>query len=202
MPGIRSIITTTLSGIALSLIGGCDTATYLNQTASLGGDVAGSTGPVRVTFINNTPHRAIFTFGTYNNADQFDPPDFGQRIGLATGDTLEGNSSTALVTLSCDRVFSVGDPELLRLIDGNIDLGEDLLNADALVEGVGFSAAAIGEDNASEATEGFAAPVRALLGVDFPCDSIIIVRFEIADVGPAPFRADFEIIPPRINASE
>ncbi|MCH7813173.1 MAG: hypothetical protein IID40_04040 [Planctomycetes bacterium] len=202
MPKIRSILTTTLSATALSFFGGCDTATYLNQTASLGGDVAGSTGQVRVLFINNTPHRAIFTFGTYNNTDQFDQPEFGQRIGFTTGDTLEGNSSTALVTLSCDRVFSVGDSELLRLIDENLDLDVGLLNPEALVEGVAFSAAALGEENASLATEGFAPPVRALLGVDFPCDSIIIVRFEIADVGPAPFRADFEIIPPRINATD
>ncbi len=202
MPRIRSIRTLTLSATAFSFFGGCDIATYLNQTASLGGDVAGSTGQVRVLFINNTPHRAIFTFGTYNNTDQFDQPDFRQLTGLASGVTLEGNSSTALVTLSCDRVFSVGDPELLRLIDENLDLDGGLLNPEALVEGVAFSAAALGEDNAGLATEGFAPSVRALLGVDFPCDSIIIVRFEIADVGPAPFRADFEIIPPRINATE
>ena len=47
------------------------------------------------------------------------------------------------------------------------------------------------------AIEGFAPPLRALLGVDFPCGAIVIVRFEIADLGDAPFRADFEIIPPR-----
>lgn len=202
MPKKSSILTLALSATAFSFFGGCGRDTFLNQTASFGGDVAGSTSQVRVLFINNTPFRAIFTFGTYNNTDQFDQPEFGQLIGLESGNTLEGDSSTPQLTLSCDRVFSVGDSELLRLIDENLDLDGGLLNAEALIEGVAFSAAALGEDNAGLATEGFAPPVRALLGVDFPCDSILVVRFEIADVGPAPFRADFEIIPPRVNAPE
>ena len=34
------------------------------------------------------------------------------------------------------------------------------------------------------------------MGVDFPCGSILVIRFEETDVGEPPFRADFEVIPP------
>ncbi len=188
---------TRLLAAASVLVGvGCTADTFKNQTASLGGDTAGSPGNIRVLFINNTPFRAIFTYGTYNNADQFDQPDARQFVGNVGGTTLEGNTSASAVTVSCDRVFSVGDTELLRLIDENVD-DDGGLDADALLPAVAFSAAALGEADASVATEGYAPAVRALLGVDFSCGSILVIRLEQADVGPAPFRADFEVIPPR-----
>ena len=182
----------------LLLSGGCTADTFRNQTASRGGELAGGSGNIDVIFINNTPHRAVFTYGTYNNTDQFAAPTGGQFVGDAGGATLEGNTFAEAVVLPCDRVFSIGDSELLRLIHENVDEAVfETLDPDVLVEGVAFSSAALEEENADLATEGFAPAVRALLGVDFPCGSVLIIRFEIADLGPAPFRADFEIIPPR-----
>ncbi len=175
--------------------GGCSVDTFQNQTASFGGDQAGSSGNIGVAFINNTPFRAIFTYGTYNNTDQFDQPDVDQFVSVPGGNALEGEVVGNLRTLSCDRVFSVGDSELLRLIEENAD--DSALAPEALFEGIAFSSAPVGDERTNVATEGFAPPVRALLGVDFPCGSIIIIRFEIADLGVAPFRADFEMIPPR-----
>ncbi len=180
---------------ALGLLRGCSAETFVNQTASLGGDQAGSSGNVRIAFINNTPYRAIFTYGTYNNTNQADQPDVGQFVASDGATTLEGNSIAAIVTLSCDRVFSIGDSELLRLIAENVD--DETLDEEALVQGVAFSSAELGDEMAGVATEGFAEQVRALLGVDFPCGSILVVRFEIDEFGPAPFKADFEVIPPR-----
>jgi hypothetical protein len=171
--------------------------TFLNQTASRGWDKAGSTSIVRVIFINNTPYRAVFTYGTYNNTDPSDVPYVGQFVGRAEGTTLEANTTAEVVTLACDRVFSIGDTGLLRLIGENLDIEDTDLDEEALVQGVAFSRAELGQENAGVATEGFAAEVRALLGVDFPCGSILVIRFELADLGEAPFRADFEVIPPR-----
>ena len=182
--------------LALAL-GGCSVDAFQNQTASLGGEVAGAAGNIEVAFINNTPHRAIFTYGTYNNTDQFESPEAAQFVAVGANATLEPNQVATILTLTCDRVFSVGDAELLRLIDENAK--DSNLAPEALFEGIAFSSAPLGDDNANVATEGFAPPVRALLGVDFPCGSIIIVRLEVADLGDAPFRADFEIIPPRQN---
>jgi len=182
----------------LLLSSGCTADTFLNQTASRGGELAGGSGNIDVIFINNTPHRAVFTYGTYNNTDQFAVPAARQFVGDAGGATLEGDTFAEAVVLPCDRVFSIGDSELLRLIQENMDEATlETLDPDVLVEGMAFSSAALGEEHAGLATEGFAPAVRALLGVDFPCGSVVIIRLEIADVGPAPFRADFEIIPPR-----
>jgi hypothetical protein len=194
--GIRSRLAVAgTTAVYLLSATGCSVETFYNQTASLGGNVAGSAGELRVAFINNTPFRAIFTYGTYNNTDQFDRPDAGQFVGNVRGTTLEGESTADIVTLSCDRVFAIGDPELLRLIEEN-GAGDLELDDEALLVGVGFSDAELGTEAAGLATEGFAPEVRALLGVDFPCSSIVVIRFEVDQLGDAPFRADFEVIPP------
>ena len=174
-------------------LAGCDT--FLNQTASRGGDVAGEQGNLYVAFLNKTPYRAVFTYGTYNNTSELAQPaarQFTARVGAVT---LEADSNSDIVTLPCDRVFSIGDPELLRLIEENSQ--DDTLVSEALHEGVAFSDAALGEADAATATEGYAPPLRALLGVDFPCGSLLIIRFEVDDAGDAPFRIDFELFPPR-----
>ncbi len=184
-------------GVAvLLLLAGCSSETFLNQTASVGGNVAGSAGDMEVIFINNTPFRAIFTYGTYNNTDQFSEPVAFQFVGNAGGVTLEAESTSPVITLPCDRVFSIGDSELLRLIRENRD-DANTFDDEALGLGVGFSAAELGNADAGRATEGFSEPLRALLGVDFPCGSILVVRFEINDATDVPFRTDFEMIPPR-----
>ncbi|MCH7925895.1 MAG: hypothetical protein IIC51_10220, partial [Planctomycetes bacterium] len=94
-----------------------------NLTASFGGSTAGSRGSVRVLFINNTPQRAVFTYGTYDQTDQFSQPDFRQ-FGLNSTDlNLDGDSESSIDPISgqspliCARVFGVGSPDLLRLID-------------------------------------------------------------------------------------
>lgn len=181
----------------LLALAGCSSETFLNQTASFGGDQAGGRGTVSVGFINNTPFRSVFSYGTYNNTNQFEQPVVQQFVGNSGGSSLEGDEVAEMVTLPCNRVFAIGDPEMNRLIEENLD--EEVLEAldeDVLFDNIAFSSAALGEPNSAVATEGFAPYVRALLGVDFSCGSILIIRFEISDVGPAPFRADFEVIPP------
>jgi len=183
---------------ALLAVGGCSTGTLLNQAASRGGSQAGNQGTVRVLFLNNTPNRAFFTYGTYNNTDRTAVPTVLQAGTTAARTTLEADNFLPATDLPCDRVFSVGDVELLRLIDENLDTTtRDALDQNALVEGAGFTSAPLGDENAVLATEGFSPPVRALLGVDFSCGSVLVIRYEIDDVGPGPFRAVFSVIPPR-----
>src|SRR5438034_458452 len=57
---------------------------------------------VQVGFINNTPFRAIFTFGAYDqlNKDTV-PTGFGQL-------RLEGNTASAQIAQPCRKTFSVG----------------------------------------------------------------------------------------------
>ncbi len=179
------------------LASGC-TIPLDNLTTSLGGSTGGARGTVRVLFINNTPHRAVFTYGTLDQTDQFSQPDFRQFGVDETSRNLDGNSESSIrpadgqSPLFCARVFSIGSPNLRSLIDENL-AGETVID-EALVDGVEFFD--IDEDGDSDAKSvGFAPPFEALLGVDFPCAALLIIYFELDDLGPVPFRIDFELIP-------
>jgi hypothetical protein len=192
---------TVLAALAFCLAG-CD-GSVSNLTASLGGETAGERGQVQVVFINNTPHRAVFTFGTYDDTDQDSQPDFFQ-FGLDDYDTtLDGNSTSEVGSLECARVFSVGGPKLPALIEE--DLPDASPDEDAFVEGVKFFEIASDEADEEEPDSsegdsgptlaGTAAPLEALIGIDFSCGSLLIIRLEFDDLGPDPFRVDFEFIP-------
>lgn len=175
------------------LAGGCAAGGWLDGAASLGGDTVGERGTVRVLFINNTPHRAIFTAGVYDPSDQDTNPEFVQFAANASGSILEGNSSSAILELPCARAISIGTRGLLDLVEANNDAAD--LEAAALIEGVGFSSAAIGEDGDDEPDQGVAAARAFFIGSDFPCNALLIVRFEFNDLGPEPFLIDFSYIP-------
>lgn len=197
---VKNAPATVLAGVfILSTLFGTGCAIPLaNLTTSLGGTTTGSRGTVRVLFINNTPHRAVFTYGTYDQTDQFSQPDFRQ-LGLEeTNRNLDGNSESSIrptdgqSPLFCARVFSIGSPNLRSLIDENL-AGATVID-EALVDGVEFFD--VDEDgDADPKSVGFAPPFEALLGADFPCAALLIVRFELDDLGPDPFRIDFELIP-------
>jgi len=172
---------------------GCGVDVLLNQTASLGGETAGLRGTVRVVFINNTPFRAIFTAGTYDQTDKSTQPDFVQFAADPQVGLLEGDDQSRALELRCARVFSVGGDELLALIRCNLPDAD--LDEDASIEGVAFSDAKLDDDDAGQATEGKAAPLVVKIGADFPCNALLIVRLEFNDLGPEPFLVDFSFIP-------
>lgn len=173
-----------------SLAGGCGDL-FQNQTASLGGDRAGSRGVIRALFLNNTDQRAVFTFGTFDPTDRLTVPDF-QQFGAKDGDrTLDGSETSDFITLRCGRVFSIGSANLLEILpDQN---GTDGLSDAALAEGVTFFD--LSEGDADPMEVGSAAPLEALLGVDFPCGALLVIYLEPADVGSDAFRIDFRVIP-------
>lgn len=141
---------------------------------------------LQVSFINNTAFRAIFTFGTYDPLDKNTVPDnFGQL-------RLEGNSSSAQLAQPCRKTLSVGGQELIRLIDTN-----DLTVNDprALIDGVNFSGAPLGDPLEAAPTEGTAIGLDVLAGVDFTCDGLVIFTFEQDVTAPGGFRIDITFIP-------
>jgi len=169
---------------------GC-TGDLANLTASLGGDTPGQRGQVQVLFINNTAYRAVFTFGTYDQTDPGSVPDARQFGNDPDELLLEGDSSSGIGSLDCDRVCSIGGSRMLALLAANGDAST--LDPQALVDGVEFFE--VPEDaDAAPISRGFAPPFEALLGVDFPCHSLLIIHFEINDAGPDPFRVAFELI--------
>ena len=165
---------------------------FSSVSASLGGATAGARGEFRVLFINNTPHRAVFTMGTYDTLDAFAAPAFAQ-FGFEGDDlNLPGDSESLIGAFPCARVFSIGSSRLLTLIKGN-DPDAELIS-EASQEGVTFFA----EDEPNgegEISEGTIPAFEARLGTDFPCGALLIARFEINDVGSEPFRVDFEVVP-------
>lgn len=199
MPGPTPRISVRANGLraaALALLvclGGCGDW-FRNLTASFGGTRAGSRGNLRVLFINNTPHRAVFTFGSYDQSDPQAVPSFRQ-FGPEDFDTnLEGDATSAFITIPCARVFAIGSEELLQRIRDRADAS--LYFEEGLVDGVEFlGTAADGEGDGDLVSQGFAPAFEGRIGVDFSCNALLIFRLEFNDLGPAPFLIDFELVP-------
>ncbi len=156
---------------------------------------------IQVGFINNTPFRAIFTFGAYDQLDQESiPTGFGQL-------RLEGNTSSGQFAQPCRQTFSVGGAELIRLIEDNEASPQiNVTDPQALVDGVNFSSAPLGDPLEAEPTEGTAEGVVVLSGVDFTCTrtdiqavtgtGLLIFTFEQDAMAPGGFRVDFSFVAP------
>ncbi len=162
-------------------------------SASLGGDRAGERGRIRVLFINNTPHRAVFTTGTYDPLDEFATPTFSQ-FGFEGDElTLPGDTESLIGAFPCARIFSLGSSGLFTLLEAN-DPDAELI-PEASQEGVTFFAEGEAEAEGDPVAEGTISAFEARLGSDFPCGALLIIRFEINDIGEEPFRIGFEIVP-------
>lgn len=191
---IHRAICTGWSLLIVAACGSCNVVEgILHQTASFGGSTAGQRGSTDAIFINNTPYRAIFTLGAYDNLDRNTNPEL---VPFSPNDEfdLEAGATTGPISVTCHRVFSIGGATMIAIAQKN--LASASLPTDALVPGVSFSSAPLGDPDESEATEGQAAPLDLLIGLDFPCESVIVFRFEINDAGPEAFRVDYEVIPP------
>ncbi len=180
--------------MALVSCAGCgfDSA-LLHTIASLGGSTAGERGNAQVIFINNTPNRAIFTFGTYDEFDRDTVPNLTQFSSAESTQDLEGNSQVGPLDIECARVFSVGGQGLLSRINSNLD--EEDYDSTPLVSGVYFSSSSATSDDADQPTAGTAAALDAFIGVDFECGSMLIYRFETNDLGPEEFKVELTVIP-------
>ncbi len=191
----------------------CNVETYLNQTASFGRDggdapagapiASGNRGSFQVVIENNTPVRAVFTVGTYDDTDERSTPVFFQfspdaELTVPNGSaTLEGFSNSGVFALPCARVFSVGGSRLVGLIADRPGDLETRIDTVALIDGVGFASADLGGTAEAEADQGVAPAAEALLGVEFNCGSLLTVRLEFDDAGPDPFRIEFDVFAAR-----
>jgi len=212
----RRWVHSTLPGVMLAVsLAGCGNLSviegFLNQTADFGssdvGPVAGASvtsgnrGTVRVVIENNTPFRAVFTIGAFDNTDARSTPAFfqfspdSQFIAPNAPQTIEGNANSGVFELPCARVFSIGSRTLIDLIARNPGPQPDAIDEAALVDGVGFSDVPLGDTNDASPDQGFARGFEALLGVDFNCGSLLYITFEFNDVGPDAFRVTESVIP-------
>jgi hypothetical protein len=157
---------------------GCTNDILTNLTRS-------TLGTISVGFVNNTPFRAILTYGTYNPENQFSTPDF-QAL------RLEGNSISVIDEPKCDRRMAVATSALISQIT---KAGANVPDQEALHSAVFFSAAPLGDALEAAATEGIAAGRDQDLGVDFKCRSLLIYTFEVDPRFLGGFRIDYEVVP-------
>jgi len=119
----------------------------LNNTASLGrptlnddteDDTPGLRADIKVQFVNNTPYRAVFTFGTYDPLNTVQgqgtsfPVKFQQFfVDDDTANRLDAFGESEVITFTagpgddpggCGRAMGIGCEELIQLIDENRDL--------------------------------------------------------------------------------
>ena len=186
-------------------ISSCDQAALLGLTSATS-DFAANLGipiprAMQVGFINNTPFRAIFTFGSYVPLDKETiPTAFGQL-------RLEGNTASAQQAIPCRKTVSVGGSELIRLLNENEnDPRINIADPRALVRGVNFSGAPLGDPLEAEPTEGTADGLELRAGIDFTCDRtdirdttgsvLVLFTFEQDASAPGGFRIDHSVILP------
>lgn len=182
-----------LAAIAIGLaasMSSCTPSILLNLTLPTSSFSPGSGAPVpraiQVGFINNTAFRAIFTFGAYDPLDQdTSPTNFSQL-------RLEGNSSSAQLNQPCRKALSVGGEELIRLIGANNLTVND---ARALIDGVNFSGAPLGDPLEAAPTEGTAQGRVLQGGVEYNCEGLALFTFEQDAAAPGGFRVDFTFVP-------
>lgn len=194
-----------LSGVVVAAMSASCNIQALNNITSpstdfgLGGQLVPRT--ILIGFVNNTNARAIFSFGSYDSLDQETvPTNFGQL-------RLEAMSSSAQIPQPCRRIFSVGGSELIRLVNENSsNPAINITDPRALIQGVNFSTAPLGDPLEAEPTEGTAVGRDMGLGVDFTCSrtdildqtgtGLLIFTFEEDAGAPGGFRIDFQFVDP------
>lgn len=190
---------TRLLAIALAGTAACGPYSIFGNTSTLGGGSPGTRGSIKVTFINNTPFRAIFTYGVYDEDSTDFGPQFGQFVVSPSSSNtrsarLEGNSSSGIISLSCARVFSIGGIELIsRIRSAKLDTNAD---EEALVAGIAFSDKPLDDPQAGEATAGRADEAITMQGTEFPCDSLLVYTFTPDSSQTSGVRVDLQVIPP------
>lgn len=183
---MRTVIALLLgSGLALGLTSGtagCSETFIRNQTFFVSGNVT-------AIFINATPYRAIFSFGSYNALDKTGPGPVALRQLR-----LEGLDTSASQTLTCRRNIAVGTQALIdRAVDTNADGDLANFDPDAFDIVVRFSDAAADSDAAGLPTVGTARGRDVLLGIDYVCSDQLIFTFVEDASAPGGFRIDYNV---------
>jgi hypothetical protein len=176
--GLAVIVCTV--GTALSA--GCTTSSLFRNF------VAPVTGDVTFVLINDTPYRAVFSFGTYNDLDRSPGVVNLQQL------RLEAHTSGELTTLACAHNAAVGTDGLVaRVLATNADETAEF-DAEAFHEWVGFSSFPSDSAGAGLADAGSAEGLEVLLGVDFSCGDQLIFTFVEDETATGGFRIDFAVL--------
>lgn len=147
-------------------------------------------GDIQFIFVNNTPFRAVFSYGTYDELDR-DPPG---PVAL-NQIRIEGNQTTAPVTVTCRRNAAIGtDAFIERCRNVQADRTVNNFDPDAFTPEVNFSSAGATGTAAGLPTEGTARGRMVKLGVDYGCRDRLFFIFEQDADAPGGFRIDYQLI--------
>ncbi len=165
----------------LGVSNGCTTELFRNQIEQRSGNIA-------FVFINTTPFRAAFSFGTFDSLDRAPGPVSLQQL------LLEGGVSSSPQNAPCRRNAAIGTREFVdRVLDTDADNIANFI-PDALAINVNFSSAPADSDLAALPTEGTATGREVLLGVDYTCGDQLIFTFVQDPDAAGGFRIDFEVL--------
>lgn len=181
----------TLAPLMLVCLGSCLPEFILNNTASLGGDIAGGRGALDIVFDNQTPYRAIFTFGVYDPQNKNAVPAYGQ---FAVNNSqpanqfnrgLPANTTTAIRSFvsPCGRLVSFGGEDMIDRIQ-KLDIaplsGAPIVEA-AFRTGIYFIDTPVdgADPNAEQSSVIHIDAVNSFLGTDYECDARLLYQFVI-----------------------
>lgn len=194
VPG-RPVLAWSLIALGGLVSWSCSPLVSLTNTATLGGNNPGGRGNLRVAFINETPFRAIFTYGTYDPENPGFTPQFRQfSVSPTAASRLEGNSESAPITLQCARAVSIGSAEFIeRLRDAGL---VDNASEEALQPGISFSDRPLDDPQAGQPVAGHLDGIETVQGLEFPCEALLVYTLRTDATQPSGFRLDLQVVLP------
>jgi len=178
---VVSVVLILVGGSLVAGLGGCIGEVGQNLTKE-------RTGNITMVFINNTPYRAVFSFGTWDEWDRTPGAVTMQQLGV------DAYTSTGPATLPCRRNAAIGTQDFVDRVvatdaDDTVDFEPDFF--DTVVR---FSRAPSDTDPAGMPTEGTALGIEVLLGVDYSCEDQLVFTFVQDPQAEGGFRIDYEVI--------
>jgi hypothetical protein len=161
---------------------GCLPAVFVNLTAE-------RTGSVTFIFINDTPYRASFSFGTYDAWDRL--PETVTELNQLR---LEARTTSAPASVQCMRNAVIGTDEFVTRVLNSGGAESPTFDVDAFDAVVHFSSAAADAPDAALPTVGTALGVEKLLGIDYSCADQLIFTFVQDPDAEGGFRIDFAVL--------
>lgn len=148
-------------------------------------------GDISVIFINNTPYRVVFTYGTYDPLDRITPGE----VNMAQ-ERIEAHLTSGPNTIPCARAFAIGTEEFIaraNATDAPAAIQE--FDSGAFTPDIIFSSAPPDDVAATMPTAGkIAGGYEVLLGVDYACGDRLIFVFEEDEAAPGTFRVEFALL--------
>lgn len=189
-------------GVAMGLsLLACTPQAYFNNTASLGGATPGSRGVVGVVFDNQTPYRAVCTYGAFDQQDRAFLFNSNQAANRQIGQfvlnpdptsvvqaSLLGNTTSTEVTFINARTLSVGTQRLIEVIQmSRLPIA---LDDEAMKPGISFWP----DDPTATQPVGRIDGVTLLEGYDFQPGSLVV--YTLAQNADGSFAIQSQVILP------